>query len=150
LEFRRSAQRKRQAGHAGACINIGENGPQTVERIKTFRSISRCLARGIPSVYAADTPIETIRRDKGNASTVMQATSITIKYDDGSVQYANAASAPSILAWRNSCETLAIQHGSRYAGPPLRRVDCITQVDATPADAMIVSAAGGQHSQELS
>jgi hypothetical protein len=57
---------------------------------------------------------------------------ITIKHDDGSIQYANGENAASILRWWQFCETHVLQHGvAKYAGPPLKRITCITQAEQT-------------------
>jgi hypothetical protein len=62
----------------------------------------------------------------------MRIDSLTIKYVTGELDIASGADAAQIMAWWQSCEMFACQHGATYAGPKLRRVDCITQVDSEP------------------
>jgi hypothetical protein len=53
---------------------------------------------------------------------------ITIKHDDGTIQYATGADATQLLAWWQFCETYVLQHGvAKYTGPPLKRITCIDQ-----------------------
>lgn len=42
---------------------------------------------------------------------------IEIRYEDGSVKYAEGDDAEKIVNWWNSCETLNFIHGATYAGP---------------------------------
>jgi hypothetical protein len=72
----------------------------------------------------------------------MRAASITIKYDTGQLDVADGESAAQIMAWWQSCEMFAAQHGAKYAGPRLRRIDCITQADDVPAAGLAISEAG--------
>jgi hypothetical protein len=58
----------------------------------------------------------------------MKPTSITIKYDTGSLDVADGERAAQILAWWQFCETHVLQHGvAKYTGPPLKRITCLTQ-----------------------
>ena len=63
---------------------------------------------------------------------------ITIKLDDGSILYSNGADAQQVWNWWAAAEQFAIARGATYSGPKLRRVDCITQVDSVPVDALSI------------
>jgi hypothetical protein len=72
----------------------------------------------------------------------MRPTAITIKFDDGSVQYANGDAAVEIMRWWSACELMAAQHGAKYTGPKLRRIDCIPQADDMSTEAIVITNAG--------
>lgn len=62
----------------------------------------------------------------------MKATSITIKYDDGSIEYANGDDATKIMDWYHAVEQLAMVHGAVYQGPKLRHITTIDVIEDAP------------------
>jgi hypothetical protein len=74
----------------------------------------------------------------------MRATSIRIKYEDGSVEAALGADADAIKAWWASCEMFARQHGATYIGPRLKHIGCITQDEAVPGTEIVIAKADTQ------
>ena len=65
---------------------------------------------------------------------------ITIKFEDGSISYANGTDAQQIMSWWQFCETHVLgKHGvAKYTGPPLKRITCITQADETSLTSLSV------------